>query len=125
MKTEFQKVLKDLVMAYEREVNPSCDWKDTALTKEEFEDATKEYRRAKEWLIKNSNETTRSMSGNKNTSEINNDLGDYFVLTNHGKYGVIISHQSKTLEEATKWMCSSGFISPQMVVQVVRSKQYN
>lgn len=44
-------LLADLVRAYEREVNPASSWKDTALTKDEFDTATKEYRAAKEWLL--------------------------------------------------------------------------
>lgn len=46
-------LLSSLVSAYEREVRTTNDWTDTALTKEEWDDATKEYRAAKEWLEKN------------------------------------------------------------------------
>ena len=40
-------VLADLIAAYEREVNPAQDWRDTALTYSEWLDATAEYRAAK------------------------------------------------------------------------------
>ena len=40
-------VLADLIAAYEREVNPASDWKDTAMTQLEWLDATAEYRTAK------------------------------------------------------------------------------
>ena len=40
-------VLADLIAAYEREVNPAPDWRDTALTYSEWLDATAEYRAAK------------------------------------------------------------------------------
>ena len=46
-------VLADLVRAYQREVNPADDWMQTAMTKENFDDVTKEYRAAKEWLSAN------------------------------------------------------------------------
>ena len=40
-------VLADLIAAYEREVNPAKDWRDTALTYSEWLSATAEYRTAK------------------------------------------------------------------------------
>ena len=46
-------LLADLVRAYEREVNPASDWTQTAMTKKDFEQATKEYRTAKKWLSAN------------------------------------------------------------------------
>lgn len=46
-------LLRDLVLAYEREVNPASDWRDTALTEDEFMKATAEYRAAKQWLADN------------------------------------------------------------------------
>ena len=47
-------ILGALVKAYEREVNPVKDWRDTALTEEEWLLATKEYREAKElWDLYN------------------------------------------------------------------------
>jgi hypothetical protein len=46
-------LLADLVRAYEREVNPVNDWTQTAMTQEDFDAATKEYRLAKEWLSAN------------------------------------------------------------------------
>ena len=42
-------LLKNLVSAYEREVNPASKWQDTALTEEEFNEQTKAYREAKEY----------------------------------------------------------------------------
>ena len=52
MKPTCKEILLNLVRAYEREVNPTSDWQDTALTQEEFDEATKEYRSAIDWLAK-------------------------------------------------------------------------
>jgi len=49
----FIALLADLVRAYQREVNPADDWTQTAMTKDDFDEVTKEYRAAKEWLSAN------------------------------------------------------------------------
>ena len=56
---------------------------------------------------------------------INNDGGDYCVLTDYGIEGMQISHQAKTLEQAMSWLLSSGYDSPQAIVKLVRAKLYN
>lgn len=56
---EATRLLADLVRAYDREVNPSSDWTQTALTEDEFSTATKEYRAAKAFLSANDKLTDR------------------------------------------------------------------
>lgn len=61
-------LLADLVHAYEREVNPASDWRETALTEDEFELATREYRAAKQWLSANNLLYTKSIKRAADTS---------------------------------------------------------
>lgn len=53
--------------------------------------------------------------------KINNDGGDYLVLTDYGQEGIAVSHQCETAEEAAKWMMSSDYGSPHAVVKVVHA----
>ena len=52
-------------------------------------------------------------------SKIDNNGGDYLVLTDYGAEGLAVSHQCDTAEDAAKWMIACDYGSPQAVVKVV------
>ena len=52
-------------------------------------------------------------------SKIDNEGGDYLVLTDYGQEGLSVTHQCDTPEEAAKYMMESDLGSPQAVVKVV------
>ena len=53
--------------------------------------------------------------------KIDNNGGDYLVLTDYGQEGIAVSHQCETAEEAAQWMMSSDYSSPHAVVKVVHA----
>lgn len=53
--------------------------------------------------------------------KIDNNGGDYLVLTDYGLEGIAVSHQCETAGEAAQWMMSSDYSSPQAVVMVVHA----
>ena len=54
--------------------------------------------------------------------KIDNDGGDYLVLTDYGSEGLAVSHQCDTAEEAAQWMLACDYRSPQAVVKVVSAE---
>ena len=53
--------------------------------------------------------------------KINNNGGDYLVLTDYEQEGIAVSYQCETAEEAAQWMMSSDHSSPHAVVKVVNA----
>jgi hypothetical protein len=51
--------------------------------------------------------------------KIDNNGGDYLVLTDYGQDGIVISRQCETAEDAVQWMLSSDYSSPHAVVKMV------
>lgn len=51
--------------------------------------------------------------------KIDNNGGDYLVLTDYGYEGLDVSHQCETAEEAAQWMLACDYSSPQAVVRIV------
>jgi hypothetical protein len=53
--------------------------------------------------------------------KIDNNGGDYLVLTDYGYEGIAVSHQCDTAEKAVEWMLSSDYSSPHAVVKVLHA----
>ena len=104
MKTEFQKVLRDLVLAYEREVNPAKHWYDTALTLEEFDYSTKEYRRAKEWLAKDMIEKSDLERDRDLEKKLRKDAEDKLCEASELLSELAMSDDGVMAEKAKAWL---------------------
>ena len=54
------------------------------------------------------------------SAKINDDGGDYLVLTDYGCEGFAVEHQSATIEEALRLMTQGNCGDPQTLVRLVR-----